>query len=149
LDRHTISFVLLAGIIYAALHFAYHKVPDDYLRKTVYPNVIGHTAVNIINTATPDRNASVNDNRILSGNTILNTRLPEIISGLILGSLAVYLINQTRIIGLFYLVEWRRELFPVVHTYFAPTLIILLVAGFFLWWTQWAIDRWTKRGNTD
>lgn len=69
----------------------------------------------------------------------------EVIIGLLLGTIVVYLVNQIRIVGLFYLVEWDRTLFPVVHTYFAPTLIILIIAGFFLWWTQWAMQRWQQK----
>jgi len=72
-------------------------------------------------------------------------RFYEVFVGLALGTVVVYLVNQIRIVGLFYLVEWDRTLFPVVHTYFAPTLIILIIAGFFLWWTQWAMLRWQKK----
>ena len=60
------------------------------------------------------------------------------IIGFVLGTLTVYLINQVRIVGLFYIIEYNRAWFPPVHTYFAPTLIIFLIAGFFLVWTRWS-----------
>lgn len=163
MDFRTIKFVLIAGLLYGVFYGLYtYVVTDDYLRKTLYPNVIGHPAAKVINTITPERNARVHENKISSSKAVLNivrgcdgsgvwfmlmaavlgfgAKLKPTIMGLVLGTLTVYLINQTRIVGLFYLVEWKRTLFPVVHTYFAPTLIILLIAGFFLWWTQWAMD---------
>ncbi len=160
MDSQTLRFVIIAAVLYGAFHWAYHKVPDSTLRTIIYPNVIGHAAVKVINTITPDRRAIVNENRISSGRTVLNivrgcdgsgvwfmliaavlgfgARFKATLVGLLLGTAVVYLVNQVRIIGLFYLVEWKRSLFPVVHTYYAPTLIILIIAGFFLWWTQWS-----------
>jgi exosortase/archaeosortase family protein len=58
--------------------------------------------------------------------------------GFVLGTITVYLINQVRIVGLYYVIEHNRAWFPPVHTYYAPTLIIFLIAGFFLIWTRWA-----------
>ena len=161
-DFRTIKFVAIAGILYGVFYGIYtYVVQDDYLRKTIYPTIIGHPSAAVINTITPDRNATVHENKISSRKAVLNivrgcdgsgvwfmlmaavlgfgARFKDTIVGLLLGTLVVYFINQVRIIGLFYLVEWKRHLFPVVHTYYAPTLIILLIAGFFLWWTQWSM----------
>jgi len=211
LDTHTIRFVIIAAALYGLFHAAYLKVPDENLRKVVYPNIIGHAAAKVITIATPKYKVRVKDNTIRSGSTILNivrgcdgsgvwfmlmsavigfgiaqqsrigrnlnddetaamdaaviqsstgissrfkaaclgiaARTKEMLVGLLLGSLVVYIINQIRIVGLFYLVDWKRSLFPVVHTYFAPTLIILIIAGFFLWWTQWSMKRWTSKSS--
>ena len=154
---------MISGILYGLFHLGYNNVPDDFLRKSLYPTVIGHPAAKVINTITPDRNAVVHENKISSRKAILNivrgcdgsgvwfmlmaavlgfgARFKSLLVGILLGTVVVYLINQIRIIGLFYLVEWKRHLFPVVHTYYAPTLIILLIAGFFLWWTQWSMKQ--------
>lgn len=139
----------------------YHKVPDDTLRKTIYPNVIGHAAAKVINTVTPEHRVRVHENKLSSGSTVLNivrgcdgsgvwfmlmaavlgfgARFKATIFGLLFGTLVVYIVNQIRIVGLFYVVEHNRMWFPPVHTYYAPTLIILIIAIFFLWWTRWSI----------
>lgn len=205
MDTQTIRFVIIAAALYGLFHWAYLNVPDDSLRKVVYPNVIGHAAAKVITTATPKYKVTIRDNTIRSGSTILNivrgcdgsgvwfmlmsaiigfgiaqnagmgrdkeeykaslqdpnsatvasrinaaalgivARSKEIIGGILIGTIVVYIINQIRIVGLFYLVDWKRSLFPVVHTYFAPTLIILIIAGFFLWWTQWSMQRWMRK----
>ena len=54
-DFQSFRFIVVAGILYAAFHFAYNQIPDDYLRNTIYPNVIGHAAAKTIKTLTPDR----------------------------------------------------------------------------------------------
>ena len=163
MDFRTIKFVAIASVLYGVFYGVYtFVVTDDFLRKSVYPTIIGHPSAKVINAITPDRNVRVHENKLSSRKAVLNivrgcdgsgvwfmlmaavlgfgARLKPTLAGLVLGTLVVYLINEVRIIGLFYLVEWKRSLFPVVHTYFAPTLIILLIAGFFLWWTQWSMQ---------
>lgn len=159
MDFHTIRFVVIAAALYGLFHLGYHKVPDSVLRESIYPNVIGHAAAATIKIITPDRIVRVKDNRIMSSKAALNivrgcdgsgvwfmllaavlgfgARIKHTLLGLALGTLVVYLVNQVRIVGLFYLVEYDRTLFPVVHTYYAPTLIVFIIAGFFLWWTRW------------
>ena len=161
MDTQTLRFVVIAAVLYGLFHLAYHKIPDDTLRKVIYPNVIGHAAAKVINTMTPDRKVRVRDNSIISSKAVLNIvrgcdgsgvwfmlmaaiigfggRIRHIVAGLLLGTAVVYVINQVRIIGLYYLVEWDRTWFPPVHTYYAPTLIIFLIAAYFLWWTRWSM----------
>lgn len=163
MDFHTIRFVVLAAVLYGAMHFAYHQIPDSTLREKIYPTVIGHPAEKVIMAMTPDRVVKVRDNQILAKGVSLNivrgcdgsgvwfmllaavlgfgAKLRDTLIGLLLGTLTVYVINQVRIVGLFYLIEYDRTLFPAVHTYYAPTLIIFLIAGFFLWWTRWTVTR--------
>lgn len=159
MDFQTFRFIAIAAILYGAFHFAYHKVPDEVLSTKIYPNVIGHFAAKTINTITPSREVYVIDNAIISKRAKLNivrgcdgsgvlfmltaailgfgAKFKQTLIGLVLGTLTVYMINQVRIVGLYYVVEHNRLWFPPVHTYFAPTLIIFLIAGFFLIWTRW------------
>lgn len=160
MDFQTFRFIAIAAILYGAFHFAYHKIPDEVLSNKIYPNVIGHFAANTINTLTPERNVTVKNNAIISKAAKLNivrgcdgsgvwfmltaailgfgASVRHTIIGFVLGTLTVYLINQVRIVGLFYIIEYNRAWFPPVHTYYAPTLIIFLIAGFFLVWTRWS-----------
>ena len=167
MDFQTVKFVVIAAALYGIMHFGYHKVPDRVLSETVYPNVIGHAAAKFINTVTPDRNVRVRDNNIASHKASLNivrgcdgsgilfmiiaavlgfgAKFKDTILGLLLGAVTVYIVNQIRIIGLFYLVEYNRMWFPAVHTYYAPTLIIFIIAGYFLWWTRWVTNKQIQR----
>lgn len=60
------------------------------------------------------------------------------LKGAVLGFLIVYLLNQGRIIVLFFAAQKNRQLFDLLHGYVAPTLIIVLGSLFFLWWTSHA-----------
>lgn len=160
MDFQTLRFIIVAAILYGAMHFVYHKVPDETLRTVIYPNLIGHAAAATINTLTPDRKIRVFENKISSNKAVLNivrgcdgsgilfmitaatlgfgARFKQTIVGLILGTALVYVVNQIRIVGIYYLIEYNRAWFPAMHTYYAPTLIVFIVAGYFLWWSRWA-----------
>ena len=162
MDFQSFRFIVVAGILYAAFHFAYNQIPDDYLRNTIYPNVIGHAAAETIKTLTPDRTVVVSNNALISPRAKMNivrgcdgsgvwfmlssaiigfgASFRQTITGLVAGTITVYIINQIRIVGLYYVIEHNRAWFPPVHTYYAPTLIIILIAGFFLFWTRWTMD---------
>ena len=161
-DFQSFRFIVVAGILYAAFHFAYNQIPDDYLRNTIYPNVIGHAAAETIKTLTPDRTVVVSNNALISPRAKMNivrgcdgsgvwfmlsaaiigfgASFRQTITGLEAGTITDYIINQIRIVGLYYVIEHNRAWFPPVHTYYAPTLIIILIAGFFLFWTRWTMD---------
>ena len=161
MDLHTLRFIVLAAAIYGALHYGYHRIPDQVLRGTIYPTVIGNLAADTINTLTPDRKVRAIENSILSSKAKLNivrgcdgsgvlfmlvaailgfgAHWRKTLVGLALGVAIVYLINQVRIVGLYYVIEHNRLWFPPVHTYYAPTLIILLISIYFLFWTRWAV----------
>ncbi len=160
-DFRTLRFILIASILYGVFHFAYHKVPDQVLSTKVYPAIIGKLAEKTINTITPDRNIRAINHSLISSKAKLNivrgcdgsgvlfmltaaiigfgASLRKTVIGLALGITTVYAINQIRIVGLYYVIEYNRAWFPPLHTYYAPTLIILLVAAFFLFWTRWAV----------
>ena len=160
MDFQTFRFITIAALLYGAFHFAYHKIPDEVLSTKVYPNVIGHFAASTINTLTPERNVIIKDHSIISKTAKLNivrgcdgsgvwfmlsaailgfgASFRHTLIGFVLGTLTVYLINQVRIVGLYYVIEHNRAWFPPIHTYYAPTLIIFLIAGFFLVWTRWS-----------
>ena len=118
MDFQTLRFVAIAAVLYGLMHFGYHNVPDDVLRKQIYPTVIGNPAVKVINTLTPERRARVSDNRISSNKAALNivrgcdgsgilfmivaavlgfgARFTDPIIGLAVGLLTVYSCNQFR-----------------------------------------------------
>lgn len=60
----------------------------------------------------------------------------------ILAALAfVYLINQVRVVVLFFVFCRARDIFPLLHGYVAPTSIIIACCVFFLVWLNWCQAR--------
>jgi len=58
------------------------------------------------------------------------------LTGLLIGAVLVYVLNQGRILALFY--AWRadRGLFEMLHGYVGPLVLVALVAIFFHLWLQ-------------
>lgn len=54
--------------------------------------------------------------------------------GLAAGSMLVFVLNQTRMLGLFYAFRHDRELFDLLHTVLMPLAMVLVLGGFFLVW---------------
>jgi exosortase family protein XrtM len=135
-------------------------VPNSFLAETVYHNGIVSISANIINFFAPVEVTSAISNKLVSskasleivrgcdgaGATFLlmaailafSATWKRKLTGLI-GSLALmYVLNQVRVIGLYFVVAYERNWFNLLHTYFAPTLIIVICCIFFLWWVKWS-----------
>lgn len=61
--------------------------------------------------------------------------------GAAVGTALIYLLNQARIVALFYVLRQDRSLFDLLHGYIAPTVIILLGCLFFLGWAAGGTKR--------
>lgn len=59
------------------------------------------------------------------------------IIGLIIGFIAIQLLNIVRIISLFYLLQWNKEWFEWAHLYVWQALIILDALIIFILWIRW------------
>ena len=57
--------------------------------------------------------------------------------GLGVGSIVVFLLNQGRVIALFYAFRGNRALFDTLHGVIAPLLLILAAGAFFIAWLSW------------
>ena len=60
-------------------------------------------------------------------------------SGILVGTVVVYLLNQARILGLFLTLQSHSPWFGMLHGTIAPLLIVCLVLIFFLAWTGLAL----------
>lgn len=58
------------------------------------------------------------------------------LKGALLGTLFVYVLNQARIVALYFAAHHDRHWFDLLHGYVAPTLIIVMACLFFLWWAS-------------
>jgi len=153
-------FIAMFLGLYVVFHGLYFLVPDETLSEVVYPYGVGSVSVALINAIEPDAKAVAENNSVKSRRAQLDivrgcdgsgvlfivaaatlafaTSIKRKLVGLALGLALVYVINQVRIVGLYFVVANRVEWFPFLHTYVAPTLIIVLVCVYFSWWTKWA-----------
>ena len=142
--------------IYALLHYAYFKIPDELFREVIYSHGFVAPCTNLIHWILPDERVSVVQNHLVSPRADLEivrgcdgagalflvvaallvfpATFQRKLLGLGLGILLMYGLNLARITGLYFLIAYQRDWFPLVHTYLAPTLIILLACLFFAWW---------------
>lgn len=58
--------------------------------------------------------------------------------GLLLGTLLIFVLNQVRILVLYFIVIHDKSLFEPVHGFMAPILIIACTGVFFLLWLKWS-----------
>jgi exosortase family protein XrtM len=153
-------FLLFFLVMYIVFHTLYFMVPNSFLLDSVYHTGIVSVSANIINFFAPAESASAVGNKLVSSKASL-----EIVRGCdgagatfllmaailafsatwkqklvgLIGSLALmYALNQTRVIGLYFVVAYERNWFNLLHTYFAPTLIVVICCIFFLWWIKWS-----------
>jgi exosortase family protein XrtM len=63
------------------------------------------------------------------------------INGFLLGTLVVFVVNQIRIVALFYAFRANREWFDPLHGTVAPILVIAVVAGYFYAWLTRSASR--------
>jgi len=58
--------------------------------------------------------------------------------GVLVVTSGAFVLNQVRLVGLYFLLRNRPEWFEAVHSYIAPVLIIVFGSVLFMAWLQWA-----------
>lgn len=154
-----LRFLLLFAAIYAAFHFLYFQIPDRSLA-VAYQGIINKPAAFVINHISAEAHVKASGNRLSSPRAVLEivrgcdgsgvffivtaailasgAALKRMLVGLGTSALLVYGLNQLRVIGLYFVVAHRPEWFTALHTYYVPTLLIVIVCIFFAAWLNWA-----------
>ena len=147
------SFLLLYGVF----QWLYFMIPWHIMRDLIYHHGIVSISADIINFFANEQIVTANENKLSSPRGVLvivrgcdgsgslfllsaaiiafSASIKHKLFGLGISFLLLYVINQVRIIGLYFVVVYQRDLFLTIHTYFAPTLIIVISGLFFAWWT--------------
>jgi exosortase family protein XrtM len=151
-----LRFALAFLLTFCMLHFAWQLGAGGMAEHlaidiaTVYPST---AAINLIDAG---QHAVARDHHILSPQgslSILNGcegtetlflliaaiaafrgTLKNKLRGMLLGAMLVYVLNQVRIVTLFFAAHESRTGFDLIHGYLAPGLIIALSSLYFLWW---------------
>ncbi|MDR3414864.1 MAG: exosortase family protein XrtM [Nevskia sp.] len=151
------AFILVFAAVYVALYLLYSVVPNAVLVDRVYHFGIVWPAKMLINWLAPDEQATAVHNQLMSsrfglsivrgcdgsgvifllGAAILAfpARLKRKLSGLAGAVALVYVLNQARIVMLYFAGMYRHGWFTALHVYFVPTLMILAGTLYFAFWT--------------
>jgi exosortase family protein XrtM len=147
-------------VAFSAMHALYFTVPDRVLRDRVhYYGIIipGAAAVKLIAPDEPvvatkgslrSRTATLDIVRGCDGAGMAFLLVAAVAAfpapwkrkflGLAAAVVVSYLLNQGRIVALYFVATYRNDWFTVLHGYFIPGFLIALCSMFFLWWTSWA-----------
>ena len=147
---------LLFGAVFFVLQAGYGAVRDTWVERLVIDTLTVKTAAWSIRTLTPDVAVEAVGSRLKApggGINIINgcegtevlfllyaafasALLPwrARLTGVLAGTALVFLLNQGRVLALFYAYRSDKALFDLLHGTVAPLLLIALSALFFLYW---------------
>ena len=147
--------VVLFAMVFIGLQWAWGEARGTAVERAVIDAATVGTAVAIINTLTPDVQASALGPRIKApggGINILNgcegtevlillfaaliaypLSWPTRAAGLFGGTVFVFAINQIRLLALFYSYQNDRALFDQLHGLVMPLALIVATLGLFIW----------------
>ncbi|HKT73404.1 MAG TPA: exosortase/archaeosortase family protein [Steroidobacteraceae bacterium] len=156
---------LLFLLIFTALQLGWQAARGTWLEQVVIHDVTVSPAAAAVNFLTPDAHAlaiKFSINAPGGGLNVLNgcegtealflllaaflvAPLPwrSRFGGFLLGVGMVFVVNQLRILALFYAYRADHALFDPLHGTVAPILVILLVAGYFYGWLLYSRPRST------
>jgi exosortase family protein XrtM len=145
----------LAGL-YVLLDVLYFLIPNEVLREFVIHYGVVEVSAALINLIDPSAAVQAASGVLTSTRATLEvvrgcdgsgsmflivaavvafpSSVREKIAGVALGLLLMFLLNQVRIVGLYFVLTRESQWFSPIHLYFAPTLVILVGALFFHEW---------------
>jgi exosortase/archaeosortase family protein len=150
--RQALVFLL----VFICLQFSWQSVRDNNIGHFIRGEITVKPAVMLINSLSPKIHAVAFGNQILASGGGLVIKLgceglealfiliaafatsslsrPSMCKGIVIGTLYIYVLNQARILLLFYTNRADKALFHLLHTTIAPMVLITLVGLFFYWW---------------
>ena len=157
------SFLLVLVLGYGALDWCYRQVPDQLLADRIYRWGINQVAAEIINAMAPAAQIKVDAHRLISprgtlevvrgcdGSGLLFLLSAAVLAfsapwrrklvGLLAAGALVYVLNEMRVVTLYFVLVSHPAWFVPLHASIIPMLVIALSTMFYLWWTQWARAR--------
>ena len=158
--RPQLAFLFLLVLWYGTFDWVYRQVPDQLLADRVYRWGINEVAADIINALHSDARVSVDAHRLVSpratlevvrgcdGSGLLFLLSAAVLAfsaswrrklvGLAAATAAVYVLNELRIVALYFVLVSHPAWFVALHASVIPMIVIAFNAMFYLWWTHWA-----------
>jgi exosortase family protein XrtM len=159
----TVWFLVMFILTYSLFEFLYFKIPDLFLIDVIYYHGLVSPCASIINYLRPDEHVMAAKNIISSQGISLevvrgcdgagtifllaaavitfSASFKDKMLGLVSGVVLLAVINLFRIIGLYFVLRYEAQWFTPIHTFFAPTLIIIISCIFFAVWAQHAAKK--------
>lgn len=141
---------------YVLLDYGYFKIPVDLFVNVIYYHGVVSICADLINLFTPLEQVLAKQNHLLSpkadleivrgcdGAGVLFLVMSAVLVfpsgfnrkliGLALAFGLIYVINLLRIGVLYFVIAYHSEWFQLIHTYVAPTLMVVLGYFYFAWW---------------
>ncbi|MEY4590492.1 MAG: hypothetical protein RL497_2568 [Pseudomonadota bacterium] len=163
--RQAAWFAVKFCAFFLAMEYAYFAIPDDFLRDTLYFHVLVAPCVAVINFLNPAEQVLANHSLMTSAKASLeivrgcdgagtifllmaavlafSSPFKTKILGFLVGIFLLMAVNHLRIIGLYFIAAYQNSWFAPIHSYVAPTLIIMIGCVFFAVWSQYALSRHT------
>ena len=157
------QFPLLFLLVYGVLQLLYLNAPEWLVKDMLVERLTAEPAAWLINWLWPSAQALAHGGSIVSPRGTLNilrgcegteTLLMllaavfaarrmwrQLLLGVVLGCALVYLLNQVRIVGLYWIVVHHHDLFSLFHGTIAPLFIVGLSLGFFILWSRYPSRR--------
>lgn len=156
--RQPLSFALAFLAVFAVLYGLYAMTRGTTVERLVIDEWTVSPGVTIINLLTPAEAVKASGHRLVSNKARLSVLngcegteslflLVAAITafgatwrakavGILAGTALIFVLNQIRIVSLYYALRHERAWFEALHGYIAPTLIVFAGALFFLWWVS-------------
>lgn len=150
-----LQFMLFVGC-YVLLDYGYFKIPVDLFVNVIYYHGVVAICTDLINLFAPLEQVLAKQNHLISAKADLEilrgcdgagvlflvvsavlvfpSGLKRKLLGLMLGIGLVYGLNLLRICMLYFVIAYHPGWFQLVHTYLAPTLMVVMGCFYFAWW---------------
>ncbi len=147
--------------VYATLHALYFAIPDGILRGVVHYYGIVAPGAKLVTLAAPDERVFAEQGTLRSekarltivrgcdGAGVAFLLVAAIVAfsagwkqkllGVLGALLLTYLLNQIRIVVLYFIAAYRHDWFNLLHNYFIPTFVIVVCCIFAAWWALWSL----------
>lgn len=140
-------FVVLLGLVYVLFELAYFAVPDRMLREVVHTRVIAEPAAAVIAWLSPGEAVTAADGALHADGVTLRlvrgcdgsglaflllaavlafpARARDLAAGVAGALLLAYLLNEARIVALYFLAAHQPDWFTTAHDFVLPAVIVL------------------------
>jgi exosortase family protein XrtM len=151
----SLQFILFVGC-YVLLDYAYFNIPDALFSNVIYYHGVVSICADVINFFSPAEQVLAKQNHLLSTKAdleivrgcdgagmlflvmsailVFQTPIRRKLLGLLLGIGLIYCLNLVRICLLYFVLAYQPGWFQLIHTYVAPTFMVLLGCCYFAWW---------------
>lgn len=156
------TFILFVAC-YVLLDYAYFKIPVDLFANVIYYHGVVAVCADLVNWLAPLEHVLGKQNHLLSAKADLEivrgcdgagvlflvvsavlvfpSGLKRKVLGLLLGIGLIYGLNLLRICILYFVIAYQPGWFQLIHTYVAPTLMVVLGCLYFAWWAFGSTNR--------